>query len=89
MRLFWILVAAAQLLGGLQTLAWLAQAQYPQSARVATSVFIAVWFAVTAFNLWVGVAKVGYPLAEEIPIHLLIVGVPVAASLLLQWKLLS
>ena len=87
MRLFWFFVAAALLLGGLQILAWLAHVQYPQSARIATGVFAVAWCIVTVFNLWVGVAKAGYPLADEIPIHLLILGLPVAAAMLLQWRL--
>ncbi len=88
MRLFWFFVAAVLLLGGLQILAWLAHAQYPQSARVATGVFVVAWCVVTAFNLWVGVAKAGYPLAGEIPIQLLILVPPIAGAMLLQWKLL-
>ena len=87
MRLFWFFVAAALLLGGLQILAWLAHVQYPWSAGTALGLFAVPCCFVPVFTLWVGVAKAGYPLADEIPIHLLILGLPVAAAMLLQWRL--
>jgi hypothetical protein len=36
--------------------------------------------------LWVGVSKAGYSVAEELPILLVLFGVPAAAALILQWK---
>ena len=86
--MFWLFFAAAQLLGASQAPAWLPQAQHPQAARVATSAFMAIGFVVTAFKLGTGVAKAG-SLAQEGSIHLLILGVPLAAARPLQWKVLS
>ena len=59
---------------------------YPISHRVATLAFLALWLAVAAFNMWVGVAKAGYSAGEELPIFLLIFGVPAAAALVLHWR---
>jgi hypothetical protein len=50
--------------------------------------FIALWFLVTAANMWVGVAKAGYSASEELPIFLLLFGVPAAVALVLKWKFL-
>jgi hypothetical protein len=38
--------------------------------------------------MWVGVARAGYSVAEELPIFLLIFGVPAALAILLKWRLL-
>jgi hypothetical protein len=49
--------------------------------------FLPVWLTVAALNLWYGVAKAGYSIAEEFPIFLLIFAVPSAVALLIWWKL--
>jgi hypothetical protein len=49
--------------------------------------FLPVWLTVAALNLWYGVAKAGYSVADEFPIFLLIFAVPAAVALLLWWKL--
>jgi hypothetical protein len=49
--------------------------------------FLPAWLAGAAINLWYGVSKAGYSVAEESPIFLLIFAVPAAVALLLWWKL--
>jgi hypothetical protein len=49
--------------------------------------FLPVWLAVAALNLWYGVTKAGYSVADEFPIFLLIFAVPSAVALLIWWKL--
>lgn len=61
---------------------------YPEATRVATIAYVIVWLLVAGFNMWVGVAKAGYSVAEELPIFLLIFGVPAAAAILVKWRLL-
>ena len=63
-------------------------ANYPGATAVATVVFVALWFAVAGANMWVGVAKAGYSVAEELPIFALIFGVPAAVAIVLKWKVL-
>ena len=58
----------------------------PSKMSVATYVFIALWFLVSAGNMWVGVAQAGYSVKEEIPIFLLIFLLPVAVALFVRWK---
>ena len=48
----------------------------------------ALWLIIAGVNMWIGVAKAGYSVAEELPIFLLIFGLPAAAALVIKWKLL-
>jgi hypothetical protein len=63
-------------------------ANYPGGTTVATVLFIALWFVIASANMWVGVARAGYSVAEELPILALIFGVPAAAAVLVRWKFL-
>jgi hypothetical protein len=38
--------------------------------------------------MWVGVAKAGYSVVEELPIFALIFGVPAVVAIVLKWKVL-
>jgi hypothetical protein len=49
--------------------------------------FLPVWLTIAALNLWYGVAKAGYSVADEFPIFLLIFAVPSVVALLLWWRL--
>jgi hypothetical protein len=79
------LFAGLLLLAGFFLLAKLFSANYPDATRLATIVYVALWFIIAAVNMWVGVAKAGYSVTEELPIFLLIFGVPAAAALFLKW----
>jgi hypothetical protein len=48
--------------------------------------FIPVWFVCAAINMWVGVSRAGYSVAEELPIFLVIFAIPAAIAGLLWWK---
>ena len=47
--------------------------------------FLPVWFIAAAVNMWMGVAKAGYSVAEEAPIFALIFAVPAAVALFAWW----
>jgi hypothetical protein len=49
--------------------------------------FIPLWLLLAGVNLWIGVTRAGYTVAEEAPIFLLVFAVPSAAALLLIWWL--
>ena len=49
--------------------------------------FVPVWLTAAALNLWYGVTKAGYSVADEFPIFLLVFAVPSAVALLIWWKL--
>lgn len=61
---------------------------YPSATNWAMYVFAAIWLIATGFNMWVGVAKAGYSIGEELPIMLLLFLLPVVAAALLKWKVL-
>ena len=88
MRTALFLLAGLMLMGGFLLLGRLFAAQFPSSASVATVVFVAVWFVVAAVNMWLGVTRAGYSIAEELPIFLLIFAVPVVAAGIVKWQLL-
>jgi len=64
---------------------WLAGG--PAKMKMATSIFIGLWFIAAAVNMYVGVARAGYSFMEELPIFLLIFGAPVIVAVILRWKL--
>jgi hypothetical protein len=55
---------------------------------VATVVYVALWFVIAGANMWVGVARAGYSVTEELPIFLVIFGLPAAVAIILKWKVL-
>jgi len=88
MRTALFLVAGFLLLTAFLVLARLFASHYPSATTWATSGFLAIWLLVTAANMWVGVNKAGYSAAEELPILLLLFGVPALAAIVLKWKVL-
>ena len=88
MRTFLFLLVGFLLLAACLLLGRLFSANYPSAAHAATITFISLWLGISAFNLWVGVSKAGYSLADELPIFLLIFAVPAAAAIILKWRLL-
>jgi hypothetical protein len=57
------------------------------TAAAATSAawFVPVWLMAAAINLWVGVRH-GYTVAEELPIGLVVFGVPTAIAAAIWWR---
>jgi len=49
--------------------------------------FIPLWLLLAGVNLWIGVTRAGYTVADEAPIFLVVFAVPAAAALLLVWWL--
>ena len=49
--------------------------------------FLPVWVLVALLNLWVGVTKAGYTLAQELPILALVIAVPLGIVGLVIWQL--
>jgi len=75
-----LLLAASLLLGRLFS------ANYPGATLAATVAYVALWFVIAGANMWIGVAKAGYSVTEELPIFLLNFGLPAAAAVVLKWK---
>jgi hypothetical protein len=58
----------------------------PQSTTTAAKLFIPAWLAVALINMWLGVSRAGYSVAEELPIFLVIFAIPVAAAAFIWWR---
>lgn len=60
----------------------------PEAASLATGakIFIPLWLIAAAINMWLGVSRAGYTVAEEFPIFLVIFAVPAAVAAFLWWK---
>ena len=88
MRTALFLVAGFLLLAASLLLGRLFAANYPGATVVATIAFVVLWLVIAGANMWVGVARAGYSVTEELPIFLLIFGLPAALAILLKWKVL-
>jgi hypothetical protein len=88
MRTLLFLLVGFLLLTASVMLGKLFSSNYPGATFAATVVFVALWLGISGANLWVGVAKAGYPLNEEFPIFLLIFSVPTIVVILLKWRIL-
>lgn len=86
MRTLLFLLAGVLLMAALLLLGKVFSGHFPDATRWATVAYVVVWLLVTAANMWVGVAKAGYSVAEELPIFLLLFGIPAAVAVLLKWK---
>jgi hypothetical protein len=82
------LVAGLLFLAAVLLLAKLFSSHYPDAMRLATIAYVALWFIIAGANMWIGVVRAGYSVAEELPIFLLIFGVPAVGAVLLKWRLL-
>ena len=52
----------------------------------ATLIFIALWLIGAGINMYIGVARAGYSVADEAPIFLVVFGVPAAVALFVWWR---
>jgi hypothetical protein len=76
--------------GGLVLLAGMAIAgRVIGQPSTALQLFLLIWLVVTAVNLWIGVTRAGYTVMQELPIALVVFGVPALIALALLWILRS
>ncbi len=53
---------------------------------IAALIFIPIWLGAAAINMWIGVSRAGYSVAEELPVFLLVFAIPAAVALFVWWK---
>jgi hypothetical protein len=88
MRTGLFLLAGLLLLAAFLILGKLFSTNYPGATMTALIGYVALWFIIAALNMWIGVSKAGYSVAEELPIFAFIFIVPSAVAILLKWKFL-
>jgi len=86
MRTGLFLVAGFLLAAGSLLLGKLFSTNYPNAIVVATVAYLSLWFVIAAANMWIGVAKAGYSVSEELPIFALICVLPALVAVILKWK---
>jgi hypothetical protein len=88
MRTLLFLTSGLLLMASLLILAKLFSEHFPSASNWALALGLCLWLAATGANMWIGVSKAGYGVAEELPILLLLFAVPAAAAVLVRWRLL-
>ncbi|MFL5574899.1 MAG: hypothetical protein ACJ79S_02875 [Gemmatimonadaceae bacterium] len=48
-------------------------------------IFLPLWLVGAGINLWAGVTKAGYSVAEEMPVFVVVFAVPAGVAALLWW----
>jgi hypothetical protein len=56
-------------------------------AAAGAVVFVPIWFVAAGINMYIGVTRAGYSVAEETPVFLVVFGIPAVAALLVWRKL--
>jgi hypothetical protein len=84
MRSVVVILGGLALLGFFALVAWRSGAGGP--IVLAARIFIPVWLAAALINMWIGVSRAGYSVAEEFPIFLVIFAIPAAVAAFLWWK---
>lgn len=76
------------LLGGLALLAacLLVSRRLAGSVAPGSLAFVPLWFVVTAVNMWVGVTRAGYTVAQEFPIFLGLFSALTLPALVIWWR---
>jgi hypothetical protein len=86
MRSLMIIVGGLLLLGLFVLVGrWMGGGTTP-SAVTAAKIFLPVWLVAALVNMWIGVARAGYSVAEELPIFLAIFAIPAIAAAFIWWK---
>lgn len=57
-----------------------------QAVVTAAKIFIPVWLVAALINMWIGVSRAGYSVAEELPIFLAIFAIPAVVAAFVWWK---
>lgn len=86
MRTVQLLIAGCLLLAGFYLIAKRFTDAAPASGIALLGLFLVLWLGLTLANMYFGVTRAGYTLLEELPIFLLLFGLPAVAALVLKWR---
>jgi hypothetical protein len=56
------------------------------SMVMAAQIFLVFWLVAAVINVWMGVSREGYSVAEELPILLVTFAIPAAAAVFVWWR---
>ena len=86
MRTALFLTSGLLMMASILIVAKLFSEHFPSAPSWALALGLGLWLAVTGANMWIGVAKAGYSIADEFPVLLLLFAVPAAAAVLVRWR---
>jgi hypothetical protein len=86
MRTYLFIGAGFLLLASSCMLGKLFSETYPSAMKWTTILFIVGWCVLAGINMLAGVTRAGYTVAEELPIFLLIFGLPTLAMVVIRWQ---
>ena len=85
MRSIIIIVGGLVLLALFLVIGWRFFGGLP-STVTAAKLFIPAWLVVALVNMWIGISRAGYSVADEFPIFLAIFAIPAAVAVFAWWK---
>jgi hypothetical protein len=88
MRTILFLVSGLLLMSSFLIVAKLFSEHLPSAPNWALALGLGLWLAVTGVNMWIGVSKAGYSVAEELPILALLFLMPAVAAIVVRWRFL-
>jgi hypothetical protein len=88
MRTILFLTSGLLLMASLLIIAKLFSEHFSSAPSWALALGLSLWLAVTGADMWIGVSKAGYSVAQELPILLLLFVAPVAAAVLVRRRFL-
>ncbi len=88
MRTILFLTSGLLLMASFLIVAKLFSEHFPSALNWAVALGLSLWLATITANMWIGVSKAGYTVADELPILLLLFAVPAAAAVLVRWRFL-
>ncbi|KLD63446.1 hypothetical protein [Dyella japonica] len=59
----------------------------PAALPMAAKAFVPLWLVLSVVNLWVGVARAGYSLRDELPMLLVVFALPAIVAGVVIWRL--
>jgi hypothetical protein len=65
---------------------FLGDADHSASIAHAALAFVALWLVGAGVNMWIGVTRAGYSVAEEAPIFLVVFLVPAVVAMVVWWR---
>ena len=86
MRTFLIVLSGFILLGACVLAGRLIGGDNPKVLATSALVFLPLWLIAAGVNMYIGVTQAGYSVGEELPIFLVIFGLPAAVAAFVWWK---
>jgi hypothetical protein len=57
-----------------------------KTMAIGALIFIPIWLGAALVNMWIGVSRAGYSVAEELPIFLAVFAIPAVVAVFIWWK---